>query len=282
MYYAVISAAVVMFGVQFFLNGEFQKHCGNTLRSALVLSLLSGAVGTVVLAAINRFRFEFTLFSLIIAVWMAVNTLAFTFCSLKAFGKINLSLYSVFSMLGGMTLPFVAGIAFFDEKATAGKIICIVLVAAALFLTVNRGEKRGGVGWYVGIFVLNGMSGVISKIFQALPYEKTSDAGFSVISAAATVIISAVWLLLSRSEKIKLGKAGVLTAVGSGILGRVGNFLLLIALSHLPASAQYPFVTGGVMIVSTVICFFTKEKPSRREVAAVAVSFAGILALMLP
>lgn len=282
MYYAVISAAVVMFGVQFFLNGEFQKHCGNTLRSALVLSLLSGAVGTVVLAAINRFRFEFTLFSLIIAVWMAVNTLAFTFCSLKAFGKINLSLYSVFSMLGGMTLPFVAGIAFFDEKVTAGKIICIALVAAALFLTVNRGEKRGGVGWYVGIFVLNGMSGVISKIFQALPYEKTSDAGFSVISAAATVIISAVWLLLSRSEKIKLGKAGVLTAVGSGILGRVGNFLLLIALSHLPASAQYPFVTGGVMIVSTVICFFTKEKPSKREVAAVAVSFAGILALMLP
>ena len=125
------------------------------------------------------------------------------------------------------------------------------------------------------------MSGVISKIFQALSYEKTSDAGFSVLTALASVAISAVWLLFSREEKIKLGKKSVSLSAFSGILGRVGNFLLLIALSHLPASAQYPFVTGGVMIVSTVICFFTKEKPTRRELLSVAVSFAGILALVL-
>lgn len=281
MYYAVISAAVIMFGVQFLLNKKFEAECGSSVRATLVFSLLTGAVGAAVLFAINRFRFEFTLFSLVIAIWMALNTLAFTFCSLKAFGKINLSLYSVFSMLGGMTLPFVAGIAFFGEKLTLGKGICIILVAAALFLTVRRGEQKGGVGWYIGIFVLNGMSGVISKIFQALPYEKTSDAGFSVLTALASVAISAVWLLFSREEKIKLGKKSVSLSAFSGILGRVGNFLLLIALSHLPASAQYPFVTGGVMIVSTVICFFTKEKPTRRELLSVAVSFAGILALVL-
>ena len=90
-----------------------------------------------------------------------------------------------------------------------------------------------------------------------------------------------MWLLLSSEEKIRLGKKSVALSAFSGILGRVGNFLLLIALSHLPASAQYPFVTGGVMIVSTVICFFTKEKPTRRELLSVAVSFAGILALVL-
>ena len=201
MYYAVISAAVIMFGVQFLLNKKFEAECGSSVRATLVFSLLTGAVGAAVLFAINRFRFEFTLFSLVIAIWMALNTLAFTFCSLKAFGKINLSLYSVFSMLGGMTLPFVAGIAFFGEKLTLGKGICIVLVAAALFLTVRRGEQKGGVGWYIGIFVLNGMSGVISKIFQALPYEKTSDAGFSVLTALASVVISAVWLLLSDERQ---------------------------------------------------------------------------------
>ena len=281
LYYAVISAAVVMFGVQFLLNKEFQKLCGNTLRATLVLSLLTSAVGAAVLFAVNKFRLEFTLFSLLVAVWMAVNNLAFTFCSQKAFGRINLSLYSVFSMLGGMMLPFIAGLTFFDEKPTLGKGICIVLVAAALLLTVRRDDRKGGVGWYVGIFVLNGMSGVISKVFQALPYEKTSDAGFSVLTAVVSVLISGVWLLFSKEKKIKLGRNGLLLSVGSGLLGRVGNFLLLIALSNLPASAQYPFVTGGVMIVSTVICFFTKEKPTKREILSVAVSFAGILALVL-
>ena len=69
--------------------------------------------------------------------------------------------------------------------------------------------------------------------------------------------------------------------LGYGILNKIGNFLLLIALAHLPASVQYPMVTGGVMICSTVICFFTRQKPGKREIASLALSFIGILALVL-
>ena len=62
---------------------------------------------------------------------------------------------------------------------------------------------------------------------------------------------------------------------------RVANLLLLSSLAVLPASVQYPFVTGGVMIVSTAIAFISGQKPSRRELASVALSFVGILALVL-
>jgi drug/metabolite transporter (DMT)-like permease len=48
----------------------------------------------------------------------------------------------------------------------------------------------------------------------------------------------------------------------------------------LPASAQYPFVTGGTMIVSTVISLFTDKKPSKKEIIAVALSFIGIVLLI--
>lgn len=281
MYYAIVAAAVIMFGFQFLTNSEFQKLCGNTVRAALVLSLVTGAVGAVVLFAAGGFKIEFTWFSLLIAVWMAVNTFAFTFCTLKALDKINLSLYSVFAMLGGMMLPFVAGLVFFDEKMTVGKGICVVLVAAALFLTVKRGEKRGGAGWYIGVFILNGMSGVISKTFKALPYEKTGDAALSVLSALVTVAISGIWLLFAKKPRLALTKRAISCSLISGVCGRVGNYLLLIALAQLPASVQYPFVTGGVMIIATVLCFFTKQKPTKKEILSVAVSFAGILALVL-
>ncbi len=281
MYYAIVTVAVILFGFQFLTNSEFQKLCGNTVRAALVLSLLTGSVGVVVLFAASGFRVEFTWFSLLIAIWMAVNTLAFTFCTLKALNKINLSLYSVFAMLGGMMLPFAAGLMFFDEEMTVGKGICVVLVAAALFLTVKRGEKRGGAGWYIGIFILNGMSGVISKTFKALPYEKTSDAALSVLSALVTVVISGVWLIFSKKPRLGMNKRVVACSLISGVCGRVGNYLLLIALAQLPASVQYPFVTGGVMIISTILCFFTKQKPTKKEILSVAVSFAGILALVL-
>jgi len=61
----------------------------------------------------------------------------------------------------------------------------------------------------------------------------------------------------------------------------VANYLLLLSLAQLPASVQYPMVTGGVMIVSTVIALFTHKKPGKRELFSVLFAFAGILAVTL-
>ena len=51
--------------------------------------------------------------------------------------------------------------------------------------------------------------------------------------------------------------------------------------NDMQASVQYPFVTGGVMIMSTIICTFTSKKPSVREWISVALSFVGLFVLML-
>ena len=65
-----------------------------------------------------------------------------------------------------------------------------------------------------------------------------------------------------------------------GTLSRLANYVLVIALAVLPATVQYPFVTGGVMIASTIIAAIVGQKPSRREILSVAISFIGILALV--
>ena len=281
MYYGIIMTAVVMFSLQFLFNQQFEKQCGSGMRAALVFSAGSSAAGLLVLLIINGFRLEFSWFSMIMAILTALNGMAYTFCSLKALEKINLSLYSVFSMLGGMMLPFAAGILFFHESLSAGKIVCVVFVTASLFLTVKRGRKSGEVWHYIGIFILNGMSGVLSKIFQAGQWVKTSEAGYSVLSAATAVLLSLAILPFIKGKEIRLNLRAAGSMLGHGVLNKVGNLLLLIALAHLPASAQYPMVTGGVMIVSTVLCYFTHQKPSAKEIASVILSFAGILALTL-
>ena len=66
-----------------------------------------------------------------------------------------------------------------------------------------------------------------------------------------------------------------------GTVGKIANFVLVIALAHVDASVQYPMVTGGVMTVSTLICFFGERKPSRKELLSVALAFLGMLALFL-
>jgi drug/metabolite transporter (DMT)-like permease len=200
---------------------------------------------------------------------------------MKALSRINLSLYSLFAMLGGMLLPFLQGLIFYDEVLTLGKIVCVVLISAALFFSVSGTIGSHGLIFYIGVFVLNGMSGVITKLFESAPYLKTSAAGYSVLSTAMTVLISGIILLLIKKQGVHIVKKAIAFAFCGGILGRVANFLLLLALAVLPASTQYPMVTGGTMIVSTLICFLGDKKPSRKELVSVALAFAAMLSLFL-
>lgn len=279
-YYLLTAAAVTMFSLQFWFNDRYQKHCGSTAKAAVFFSLGTNLAGLVTLLIINRFRLEYTPFTLLMAFFVGLDGILFLYCSLKAFAVINLSLYSVFSMLGGMVLPFVLGVVFYDEALTAGKILCFVFTAAALALTVKKDGNKHGRIYYAGIFILNGMSGVLAKIFQASALPKTSAAGFSVLSAAAGVLLSAAALPFLRGEKLRLTLRPAADMAAYGAVNKFANFLLLIALEHLPASAQYPFVTGGVMILSTLLCFFTPEKPAKKDLAAVALAFAGLIVLV--
>ncbi len=285
MYYLVISAAVTMFGVQFFFNERYTNSEGAGMRAVLRFTLCANAAGAVILSLIaliqSGFRLpSFSFFTLGIAAAATLNGFLYNFCSFQSLAKINLSLYSVFAMLGGMTLPFVSGILFFHEDFTLGKGVCFAFIALALSFTVEKGQKRGGWPYYLGIFIFNGMSGVLTKIYQYFDVPKTPDAYYSVTLALLMTLTSAVLLLFNKEEKKKPALRTVGYSAGYGILSTVANFLLLLSLSHLPASAQYPFVTGGVMIVSTVLCLFTPNKPKKKDLLSVALAFAGIMALV--
>lgn len=277
----MIIAAVVMFGFQFFLNNDYQRKNGSDFITSTVFTFFSTLASIPVLWGINSFRFEFTWYTFFISVVTALNMIACIICGQKALSKINLSLYSIFSMLGGMLLPFFAGILFYEEKLTAGKILCFAIVTLALFFTFEKGQSKKGFIYYAGIFVFNGMSGVLSKIFQESTYEKTSAAGYSVLSAVMIVVICGI-IMLFNIRKISLPKKNsVPSLVGCGLLNKIANYLLLIALSNVPASVQYPMVTGGVMIVSTAFGFFTPDKPKKKEIISLVLSFAGLMMLVI-
>jgi drug/metabolite transporter (DMT)-like permease len=230
------------------------------------------------------------------AILAALNGMAFTFCTFKALDYINLSLFSLFAMLGGMMLPFLQGIVFYDEKITFAKVICVIFIIAALICTVDKSERKKGTLFYAGIFIFNGMAGVISKLFTGSKFEKTSAAGYSIWIAATTVILSGVlWLVLAKAEKhsfsyqdekiLREKRKYIFQSYGVGAaygaVNRIANFLLVIALAHVDASVQYPMVTGGTMIVSTVFSCFGVQKPSRKEFVSIGLAFAGMLALFL-
>lgn len=281
LYYGLATIAVVMFGLQFFCNQKYQQECGSSLGSTMLFLLVNSLTGLAILLGVNRFRLDFTPFTLVMALAAALNGMACTFCCLKALSRINLSLFSLFNMLGGMALPFCAGVLFFGEALTLGKTLCLLTVAGAMLMTLERGDSKGGGLYYAGIFVFNGMSGVLSTMFQTLPYAKTNEASYSVWGCIVTAALAGGVLLSLRDRDARMSLRAFGWTAGYGALNKVANYLLLLALTHLPASVQYPMVTGGVIIVSTLLSYVTPKKPSKRELLATAVSFAGILILVL-
>lgn len=245
-------------------------------------SFLGSLAGLIVLLIISGLGFQATPFTLFIAFLSALTSISFTFCSFKALDTANLSLYSLFSMLGGMVLPFFQGIIFYGEKITVAKIICVVFICISLVLTVTSDKNKKSSGYYIGVFLLNGMVGILSKIFTSAPFEKTNSEWYSIWIAFFTAFISGMlWLLFFRKSSPKYTIKAFGVSALNGALNRVANFLLVIALLHLDASIQYPMVTGGVIIVSTLISFFGKSKPSKKEVVSVLIAFIGLLALFL-
>ena len=164
--YALLAAAVTMFSFQFLFNGIFEKEYGNGIKAMLVFSSGSSAVGFIILLAINKFQFEFTPFTLIMAILAALDSVGYTYFSLKSLGRINLSMYSMFAMLGGMVLPSIAGICFFGEKLTVGKAVCFALILVSLLLTIKNLRIKKNT---LKVNILNQIQQLINKNFVSSP-----------------------------------------------------------------------------------------------------------------
>lgn len=282
--YALIVLSVVMFGITFAIQDNYRKLRGSSLKISLQFAFIGGVGSVIVLLIANGFKVEFTPFTLIMSLAGTLIGIGYTFCSFKALGIINLSLYSLFSMLGGMLLPFLQGIIIYDEDFTLAKGVCLVFIVVALALTVEKGEKSKGFIYYAGVFALNGLSGVFSKIFTSSTLPKTSDTGYTLLSSICLVVISLAILLIffrKKDDAPKIGIKDTSLALASGAINKIANLLLIIALYYVEASVQYPMVTGGVMIISTLICFLQKQKPSKKEIASIILAFIGMLALFV-
>lgn len=281
--YFIVIVAVAMFGGCFALNDAYRKLRSSSMASSMESSFVGSLAALFLMLVMSGFHFEVTPFTLIIAFLASLNDMAFTYFSFRSLDSTNLSMYSLFSMLGGMALPFCQGILFYGEAVTVSKVVCFVFVFIALVLTVSRDKGKKGTFFYAAVFVLNGMAGVLTKIFASAPYEKAGAEAFSAWICVFTVIMSGVlWIIFSRKENMgKYTWKAFSVSTLNGSLNRIANFLLVIALVSLDASVQYPLVTGGVIIVSTLISCFTEKKPSKREICAVVVAFLGTLSLFL-
>ena len=279
--YLILILAAFLFAVQFLFNQQYRRLKGEGLDATMTFSLYTSAISFVILFALGGFQLHITWFSLLIAVLYATVCLLSSYAGLKAFGTANLSVYSIFMMLGGMLLPFAYGILFANEALSFAKALSILLICTAVGCSFEKGAGgKNAYRFYAAIFVLNGLVGVLSKIHLSVPALAVDSYSFMATIQLALLAMCLLYCFITRQGIPKQSGKLYLCLSGYAVCNGIGNLFCQIALTSLPASVQYPIITGGVMVFSTLISLVRREPIGGKTYLAAALACLSTILIL--
>ncbi len=291
--YILLILAAFLLAMNFALNKIYQNKAGTGLRAGFLFNALSGIFTAVIFWPVTGFSMEFPPFSLIMATALSALIIVYTLLGFRIMKSGSMALYTLFLMVGGMSVPYVYGLLFLNEEFSLLRLIGLfVLVLAVVFssITTKAGKTSAAMlALCIAVFVLNGFVSVISKVHQVETVYRTVDTiQFVVISGITKFILAgAVYIIILikdkkqapsvPSEKPKPSVLLTLIIISSAVCG-ISTVLQLFGAKNLPATVLYPFITGGSMIFSAALGMIAfREKPSKAVIASVALSFVGTL-----
>ncbi len=315
MYYAMLIGASFLFGSQFMVTKAFEKNYGKTIRASLSFSLLYSLFAGVIFFIIKLISsgtvFNLNPFSLCMAFGLSLVNILSSAIGIKTLALGDIAVYSLFLMLGGMIVPFFAGIVFLKESVSVCNLIGVAIMIIALCLPVffgkknkNAGEaqtdgdtkKKTSVFFYVlcvFLFILNGLSSTLSK-FNSVREGAALGAEFTFYTYGIQFVISLAAFALTtasgKSDKTQNEEKqpGILfrpVAIGCGAaFGAVNGTAFLmssVAAEHVVAVAQYPLITGATILFSSLLAFlFYREKPTALQLVQIVISLAATILFM--
>ena len=315
MYYAMLIGASFLFGSQFMVTKAFEKNYGKTVRASLSFSLLyslfAGVIFFIIKLVSSGTVFNLNPFSLCMAFGLSLVNILSSAIGIKTLALGDIAVYSLFLMLGGMVVPFFAGIVFLKESVSVCNLIGVAIMIIALCLPVffgkknkNAGEaqtdgdtkKKTSVFFYVlcvFLFILNGLSSTLSK-FNSVREGAALGAEFTFYTYGIQFVISLAAFALTtasgKSDKTQNEEKqpGILfrpVAIGCGAaFGAVNGTAFLmssVAAEHVVAVAQYPLITGATILFSSLLAFlFYREKPTALQLVQIVISLAATILFM--
>lgn len=292
--YIFILFAVACFAAQFAFTKLYEGEAGQTATASLVMLVGTSLVGALIFFCAGGFSVSFSPISTLWAAIFAVIMIPYYMIGIKVLSLGSLAVYSMFMMLGGMLVPFFYGIIFLEEKISLAQIagtvlLTVFIVLQALWQKPSDEKAKGGNKYLffilcIIIFFINGMTGVIAKA-HSISAGAVDEMSFTATYCAMTSVLSLVILLITlvrnRRGKLAVIKSAlnakpilIMTLLGAAAYG--GNFLQLLAADKVPASVQFPLVSGGVIVLSALVSLlFFKEKISKKEWISVAGAFVS-------
>lgn len=238
-YYILVILSALCYAVQFAVNKLYQTKKGSAVKTSLKFLALKGGIAACVFFFVAWIIYKKPLTVTPMSVVLAcITSILACLCFIVGFVIFkygNMSVFSTFLMIGGMTLPFIYS-AFRGEELGTFKICGIVLLILSLVMSLmgkKKGERRSAKSIAVfvllcaSVFVFNGCVSVFSSIhsgedflwftdltlgrlFPNISRERVMGVEFTVlVNIANCVFCSAALCVVTLVQKLSAEKSSV-------------------------------------------------------------------------
>ena len=292
MEYALIVLSTVLFGGQFIALNAYQEKNGKAFRSVLFFTLLLSLIGMFLFACLRGFSIGFSLYTLLYSGIAAILQLILQFAGIIALSRGRVETYTLFNVLGSMSIAYIFGITFFQEQLKIAHIIGLILIVFCLIIPMifDRKEKRKfDFIFYIlcfAVFLSNGFFGVVNKIhivsLQGLSIYEYMFYLYLWIATISSVVLSISLFKKGNGFKELIKPYPIIFALLYGLLNSAGMAMQYAFADTIPASILFPLSNGGCIFFGLVIgCIAYKKKPKLQDIIQMVVSISGMVLFII-
>ena len=208
----------------------------------------------------------------------------FLLCKMQAMATGPVSITS-FIGCSSLLIATAAGILIFNESVTLLQVTGVILLIAALFLTISPKVEKAKPEWKIWcvfFFLCSGATGIIFKLHQAS--SCAAEAGGMMLTAAITsaILFAGASVIVSKKQTgalPRLTKSTVPYLIACGIVSCGYNRLNISLSGQLPSIVFFPLFNGSVILISTLSAvFFFRERMKKAQLAGLIL---GTVALVM-
>ncbi len=269
----LIALLIAVYTLQSLLCRKYSEHYpGEEDMASPVFTIVSGFVVAMVCYAFTDFSFQASALTVFLGLLNAVALFGYNGCMIKASQSGPYSILMVFMIAGGIIIPTLTAAIGFREYVSIGKIICILVVIIAVYMTSCKEEnsvftdKKVFLFSCVGLAACNGLYGMFLDVQQRLTTAAQKEEMVGVTYFCA-MLLSVIYLL-SKKQKIfihiiKQNKKSCTYLISCSIVVALAINLFVYTLPLVNLAVLYTLDNSGVFLVSVLISrIFFKEKMS--------------------
>lgn len=290
--YLLLLIADLLLAINFAINKIYQKNAGTSFRAGFLFSALSALFTTLIFWVYNRFTFGITWFSALIAVVSSLLGTAYTLIGFRIMKRRGMSLYTLFLMTGGMTLPYLFGLIFLNETFSIFRLIGLLIIILGVFFSTIGKEKPDKISIILCIivFIINGFVSIVSKIHGINVALSVKPQQYVVLAGIVSFAVNVILLFTikdpnptlekerEKSSPLKNVLTFILLPALCAVVGGISSVLQLEGARFIDASLLYPFITGGSIVFSSLTGWiFFREKATKNIIIGVVLAFIGTL-----